>query len=245
MIPSVLALQLKHGVQDFLRTTFPMSTPLLHGMLESFLETPGSVFKGPYLSIQLPFRQGNGDRFFFPEVPTEHSPYLHQEQAFDRLGGPGARSTIVATGTGSGKTECFLHPILDHCRLQRGIPGIKAILVYPMNALANDQAMRLARLIDNNLQLRGQVTAGLYVGQSEREPFDSMGPDHVISRKESLRAQPPDILLTNYRVKRGTRLGNYSNFLRRLLGRGAIFPDEPDPAIFFAVGGGEHDRGMA
>ena len=145
MIPSVLALQLKHGVEDFLRTTFPMSTPLFHGMLERFLEAPGGVFKGPYLSIQLPFRQGSGDRFYFSDVPTEHPPYLHQEQAFRRLGGPRPRSTIVATGTGSGKTECFLYPILDHCWRHRGTPGIKAILIYPMNALANDQAARPGR----------------------------------------------------------------------------------------------------
>ena len=42
------------------------------------------------------------------------------------------RSTIIATGTGSGKTECFLLPILDHCRAASPAPGIKAVLVYPM-----------------------------------------------------------------------------------------------------------------
>ena len=42
--------------------------------------------------------------------------------------------TVIATGTGSGKTECFLYPILDHCRRQTGSKGIKAILIYPMNA---------------------------------------------------------------------------------------------------------------
>ncbi len=54
---------------------------------------------------------------------------------------------MVATGTGSGKTECFLFPILDYCRERAGAPGIKAILVYPMNALAADQARRIARTI--------------------------------------------------------------------------------------------------
>ena len=200
MIPSVLALQLKHGVEDFLRTTFPMSTPLFHGMLERFLEAPGGVFKGPYLSIQLPFRQGSEDRSYFADVPTEHPPYLHQERAFRRLGGPRPRSTIVATGTGSGKTECFLYPIIDHCLCHRGTPGIKAILIYPMNALANDQAARLAGMIYGNSQLRGQVTAGLYVGQSEKEPFEDMGPAHIIGHKETLRDHPPDILLTNYKM---------------------------------------------
>ena len=46
----------------------------------------------------------------------------------------------MATGTGSGKTECFLLPLLEHCRQQHalGVRGIKAILIYPMNALATD-----------------------------------------------------------------------------------------------------------
>ena len=48
--------------------------------------------------------------------------------------------------------------------------------------------------------LRGQVTAGLYVGQSEKEPLEDMGHTHIISHKETLRAHPPDILLTNYKM---------------------------------------------
>ena len=71
----------------------------------------------------------------------------------------------MATGTGSGKTECFLYPILDYCLQQQGRPGIKAILIYPMNALATDQARRLAKLIFDNSELRGYVTAGLYLGR--------------------------------------------------------------------------------
>lgn len=52
----------------------------------------------------------------------------------------------MTTGTGSGKTECFLLPILDHVLRARrtGHSGMKALILYPMNALANDQAARLA-----------------------------------------------------------------------------------------------------
>ncbi len=52
----------------------------------------------------------------------------------------------MATGTGSGKTECFLYPILDHVLANPAQRGIKAILLYPMNALAGDQARRFAKL---------------------------------------------------------------------------------------------------
>ncbi len=82
MIPSVLAHQVQHGVKDFLRTTFPIATPHFHRLLESLLEREDGLFQGPYLSINLPFRQGKGGPDFFPDVPLTFPPYLHQEQAF-------------------------------------------------------------------------------------------------------------------------------------------------------------------
>ena len=57
-------------------------------------------------------------------------------------------NALVATGTGSGKTECFLYPVLDHCVRAKsaGEQGIKALVIYPMNALATDQARRIATI---------------------------------------------------------------------------------------------------
>ena len=63
-------------------------------------------------------------------------PHIHQERAFQRLSGAVRKNTLVATGTGSGKTECFLMPILAACEAQARTPGIKAILIYPMILLA-------------------------------------------------------------------------------------------------------------
>ena len=200
MIPSVLAQHVEQGVKDFLRTTFPVTTPLFSSILEDFLNEPGNVFKGPYLDIQLPFQQNEEGLNYFPNLPMKFPPYLHQINAFDRLSGAGPESTIVATGTGSGKTECFLYPILDYCYKHRGEPGIKAILIYPMNALAGDQAGRLAELIYSNENLKGSVSAGIYVGQREKDPSRVMQADKLISDKETLRLSPPDILLTNYKM---------------------------------------------
>ena len=56
----------------------------------------------------------------------------------------------MATGTGSGKTECFIYPILDHVLANPAQRGIKAIILYPMNALAGDQARRFAREVHDN-----------------------------------------------------------------------------------------------
>ena len=91
-------------------------------------------------------------------------------------------------------------PLLEHCRQQIGNPGIKAILIYPMNALATDQAKRIAGLIHNTPALQGKVTAGLYVGDQDDKPTTQMGPDKVITDKPTLRSHPPDILLTNYKM---------------------------------------------
>lgn len=199
MIPSVLAQHVEQGIKDFLRTTFPVTTPFFSNILEDFLTEPGNVFKGPFLDIQLPFQQGKGGTDYFPDLPMQFSPYLHQENAFERLSGTNPQSTIVATGTGSGKTECFIYPILDYCYRHRGEPGIKAILIYPMNALATDQAGRLAKLIHNS-KLKGHITAGIYIGQREKDSSMLMTPERLISDKDTLRLSPPDILLTNYKM---------------------------------------------
>jgi DEAD/DEAH box helicase domain-containing protein len=106
----------------------------------------------------------------------------------------------VATGTGSGKTECFLLPLLDHCRLEHaeGSRGIKAILIYPMNALATDQARRIAQLIHATPALAG-LRAGLHIAASDDAPTAAMSATSVITDKAALHKAPPDILLTNYK----------------------------------------------
>jgi len=200
MIPSVLAQHVEQGIKDFLRTTFPVTTSCFSGMLNNFLDEPGNLFKGPYLNIQLPFHQGSEtSKNYFPNLTLPFVPYLHQEKAFNRLSRPNPESTIIATGTGSGKTECFLYPVLDYCYKHKGEPGIKAVLIYPMNALAMDQAGRLAKLIFNS-PLKDHVTAGIYVGQREQNPSMFMTRNRLISDKDTLRLSPPDILLTNYKM---------------------------------------------
>ncbi|MCG6134004.1 MAG: DEAD/DEAH box helicase [Nostoc sp. LLA-1] len=200
MIPSVVASEVRASIEDFLKTEFRPASPGFEGLMQRFLATPEAVFKGPYLSVGLPFRPGSTGADYFPDVPMAFPPHRHQEQAFARLKSPYYQSTLVATGTGSGKTECFMLPILNHCYQHESEPGIKALLIYPMNALATDQAKRLASLIWHNPKLKGKVTAGLFVGESERDPKAMMGEDHIITDKNILRQCPPDILLTNYKM---------------------------------------------
>lgn len=200
MIPSVIATEVRTSLEDFLRTTFRHTTPRFADMTDRFLADRDNCFQGPYIAIALPFRTGTAGTHYFPQVPLPFPPHRHQELAFDRLKSPHYRSTLIATGTGSGKTECFLLPILDHCYQQRGQPGIKALLIYPMNALATDQAKRIAQAIHTNPHLNGHITAGLFVGETEREPNAVMTADGLITDKNILRHNPPDILLTNYKM---------------------------------------------
>lgn len=203
MIPAALTTMLQQGVCDFLRMSFWSSTPGMETVIERFLETEGSIFKGPFVSARLPFRTGN-DTEFFPEVPLGYPAHLHQERAWGRLAARPPKSTLIATGTGSGKTEAFLIPILEYCRRNLGTSGVKAILIYPMNALATDQARRIADLCSSIPALAG-VRAGLYIGEAEDrkgapKSHTAMGPDHIITDRGRMQRDPPDILLTNYKM---------------------------------------------
>ncbi|MGD9973466.1 MAG: DEAD/DEAH box helicase [Desulfatirhabdiaceae bacterium] len=156
MLPSLVARDVIEGIKSCLRTTFPPATPAFENTLEEFLAQPGRVFKGPYYELRLPFRPAPTQNLPFETITFPWRPHLHQAAAFERLCGDRPRSTLIATGTGSGKTECFLYPILDYCAARAGMPGIKAIVIYPMNALATDQAKRInpsgvPAILHNNL----------------------------------------------------------------------------------------------
>ena len=85
-------------------------------------------------------------------------------------------------------------------------PGIKVIILYPMNALASDQAKRLAEAIwgtEEDHPLRGKVTAGLFIGEgtNPKEHPTQMGPDHIIENRDAIvNGTVPDILLTNFKM---------------------------------------------
>jgi len=204
MLPSLLARDIETDLKEFLVAGFEASDPFMHGLMARFVEDQAAWLKGPYVQVGLPFVMGqSGKSFFAPDFETEHPAFSHQEQAWRRISTrhEGA-STIVATGTGSGKTECFLYPVLDHCARARsaGEGGIKALVIYPMNALANDQARRIAELVANVPAFQG-LRVGLYVGGTAGGAGEgTMRPESVITDRETMRKQPPDILLTNYKM---------------------------------------------
>lgn len=200
MLPSILAKQLQKGIGDYIKTTFPMTNEPFRGSVRKMLDTKDSVYHEPYVSVRLPFRVAGQMPDCFAAIHPSYLPYVHQQTAFDRLTGDDGRSTLIATGTGSGKTECFLYPILEYCYRHGGERGIKALIIYPMNALATDQAKRIAEMIYGSRELRGNITVGMYVGGFEHAASRMMGEHNVITDRETLLAAPPDILMTNYKM---------------------------------------------
>src|SRR5665647_692039 len=163
--------------RQFLRyqlTAFPLSDPDLASQAREMLGGFGEasqLVKGPYISLSRPFAEGAllddlvSQGKLHPAVAgiAEHPRmFAHQQAVYEAyLAG---KHCLVSTGTGSGKTESFLYPILDHCLRLRDAgapPAIAAINVYPMNALAIDQLERLRHLLAGT-----GITFGLYIGST-------------------------------------------------------------------------------
>ena len=219
MLPSVVEKDIEDGVRSFIEREFPVATPgfrsglnFEQSMVDDFLAKRANFIKGPWLEIRRPFRKADEDMTeVLPDlsgrcgIGTEFRPYQHQLAAFKRLCMPGGKSTIVATGTGSGKTECFLYPVLDYvirAHLEGIVKGIKAIIIYPMNALATDQSKRLVKLCSKiNTKTGLQLSVGLFTGApgEESKVMDAERGLCITDRK-TMRDYPPDILITNYKM---------------------------------------------
>lgn len=212
---------ISNNYQNYLSTTFRFQDPELQRQFLNNLREKGRFVKGPILEVTPAFEAGASIRDLVEEgvlskefyrlrtdsLPVDRRLYRHQEKAVRKLTING-RNIVVSTGTGSGKTETFLIPILDHLfkEAEKGLlgPGVRALLLYPMNALANDQLKRL-RLI---LSGYPPITFGRYTGETEKwhrsaqEKYRKMFrqeplPNELISR-EQMWETPPHILLTNY-----------------------------------------------
>lgn len=179
-----------------------------------------NLVKGPYLEAQPGYVKATTIRDLVAEgilsheflkftndtLPIDRSLYSHQVKSIRRV--TSGNNVIVATGTGSGKTESFLLPIIDSLFKEKEEgklgAGVRALLLYPMNALANDQVKRLRKLLANT----PEITFGRYTGETEKtyekalekyiefeghEPL----PNELISRKQ-MQDTPPNILLTNF-----------------------------------------------
>jgi ATP-dependent helicase YprA (DUF1998 family) len=119
------------------------------------------------------------------QQPVPLTLYKHQSEAI-HIAHRG-ENYVLTTGTGSGKSLSYIIPIVNHALRNPEKNRIKAIIVYPLNALANSQIEELKRFVDRGYpNEKGTVTFARYTGQESDE------------EKKAIRANPPDILLTNY-----------------------------------------------
>ncbi len=128
-----------------------------------------------------------------PESLVGNGMVLHRHQADAIRAAQSGKSYVLTTGTGSGKSLAYIVPIVDAVLREtaenggKRLPGVKAIIVYPMNALANSQLGELRKFLKHGYPAGGEpVTFARYTGQESSD------------ERAKILAEPPDILLTNY-----------------------------------------------
>lgn len=236
--PAEASNKIKDEFVDYLSTTFSIADEDYYRQFIEKLHKPGVISKGPLIEINDIFKSGHSIEYLYNnnllsklfadieatksnvapykrKLPISRSLYLHQEKAIEVISTKGLNA-VITTGTGSGKTECFLIPIINELlrEKERGtlsIPGVRAILIYPMNALANDQMKRLREL----LMFYPDITFGVYNGDTKKNEAEARAQyidlhsseackelqtplDNELISRDKMNATPPHILCTNY-----------------------------------------------
>ena len=171
--------ELKRLYKNFILSSFPIADLFLREKLENAIDNEKLLWNGPFISAASKYKKGDNAKEFLQNC--NYHPlivqslqldklYRHQEEAIQSI--LQEQHTVISTGTGSGKTEAFLLPIIDYC-LKNRQEGIKAIIVYPMNALANDQMLRLRTILYRiNSNLSEPITFCRYTGQTPEDESD-------------------------------------------------------------------------
>lgn len=230
--PSRLVARLRGQLASYLESAYPLASPALIAERRRLLDADGGrlISQEPYVESTPRYRTfeggfnglrvGGRTRAFLDELArTPRSVdgaetlifpalYTHQAESLDAFVADG-RDLVVATGTGSGKTECFLLPLLASLFEEAATrpeawarPAVRSLILYPMNALVNDQLARL-RLLLGNPRLAAcfkretggrQPTFGMYTGRTPYPGPKSAERDGSIVRpyvEHFLRDLPP------------------------------------------------------
>lgn len=180
--------QIRSSLQDYIEATYHIGNADLVSQRRHLLDEEGVLFRAPYIestpryTVSARFRELDlpaAAQTLFEEMahPREGEPliydppYSHQAASLEMAVTHG-HSLVVTTGTGSGKTEAFLLPILAKLATEASespesfkTPSLRAILLYPMNALVNDQLGRL-RLLFGDPRVAGLF--GAWAGRPAR-----------------------------------------------------------------------------
>ena len=228
--PAKAADEIKKEYIGYISTTFHFRNQNLQKKLVEELEK--TVSNGPFVEIKDSFISGKSieemiadgklSPFFrdleknkkYPsKLPISRPLYLHQEKSIEKI--VAGKNVVVSTGTGSGKTNCFMIPVINELMREKEQgklnDGVRAIFIYPMNALANDQIKGLREI----LMAYPDIRFGVYNGGTENHEKDAIKlyeamyanekypelrqrlPNEELSRDE-MKLHPPHILFTNY-----------------------------------------------
>ena len=208
---------------NYLKTIKPFQDEKLREEFAQAIEAQDMLVKGPLLQIALPYLKDKSihelvdegvlsprfEQLSSDSLQYNRPLYAHQVKAIRKA--VGGRNLVVSTGTGSGKTEAFLIPILDYLLREQDAgtlnqPGVRALLLYPMNALANDQMKRLRRILEHY----PAITFGRYIGETVHEKskakdyfinmYGKTEPniDNELKSREEMHENPPHLIATNY-----------------------------------------------
>lgn len=164
-------LQLREALEDYIKSQYFGKSPILLSAVQNKLDQEGILYQKPYIESSPAYKSElNGiqkssklpdwvkayfDALANADLGVHSSPFCHQVEALEAAFA--GKDLFVSTGTGSGKTECFMWPLLAKLAAEaRNTPanwsmrGVRTIIMYPMNALVSDQVSRLRRLIGDS-----------------------------------------------------------------------------------------------
>ena len=217
LTPVEQAKLLETEYRSYVKSTFTLDDESYNSKFKSEMDNVELV-KGPFLNKMLPFRTQydikelinkgvlHKDFLQLSGIDFDRKLYEHQVESINKINA--GRSIVVTTGTGSGKTESYLFPIINSILNDPDIdkPGVRAIFLFPMNALVNDQMKRIRDL----LVTYPKIKYGRYVGdtkdgvdpKAERKRlagiYNKPIPSNELVTREEIRENPPHLLFTNY-----------------------------------------------
>ena len=230
--PAESSKEIVEAYRRYLLSTFKTNREYYNRQIADQLSLDDSIANGPFISMSDSFAKDKSIRELvdegvlcksilkLPMLYPDRKLYKHQVEAIRKA--VSNNNLVVTTGTGSGKTECFLIPVINQLMKEKEAgtlgPGVRTLVIYPMNALVNDQIRRLKEVFKDYLD--EDITFGKYTGET-KEKYKKAYDDYVararaekknedykesdleprkneLISREQMRESPPNILITNY-----------------------------------------------
>ena len=207
--------------RSYLKSTFNFNETNYQKMFINELDKT-NLFKGPFIKVNLPFKTDRSLNELIGEnevssefrklnnIKLDQKLYYHQSVALKKISE--GKNVVITTGTGSGKTECFLYPIINSLMREKENntlrqEGIRALFLYPMNALVNDQIDRVRKLLTSYPEIKYAFFTGDTPNsetniENYREELEKLNetqiPQNELLTREQIRKDIPHLLFTNY-----------------------------------------------